>query len=171
MKIVLVGGGKVGYAIVRQLIREGHDIVVIDNSRSVVEEVSNSLDVMAVCGNGANLDVLKTANAGNADLLIACTAQDELNVLCCIFARKLGCGNTIARVRCQEYAEQMYYIKDELGLSMKLVKSEILPIYLKKGLPIHMYCADNDSDVKLCIEKGAALITANDPIPLLNAIK
>ena len=120
MKIVLVGGGKVGYAIVRQLTKEGHDIVLIDNSRSVVEEVSNTLDVMAICGNGANLDVLKTANADSADLLIACTAQDELNVLCCIFARKLGCANTIARVRSPEYAEQMYYIKDELGLSMTI---------------------------------------------------
>ncbi len=118
MKIILIGGGKVGYAIVRQLTREGHSILVIDSDRSLVEEVSNSLDVMAICGNGANLDVLKEAGAAHADLLIACTAQDELNILCCIFARKLGCANTIARVRSPEYAEQMYYIKDELGLSM-----------------------------------------------------
>lgn len=120
MKIVLIGGGKVGQAIVRQLTREGHDIIVIDSHREVVEELNNSLDVMAICGNGANLDVLKAADAGKAELLIACTAQDELNVLCCIFARKLGCANTIARVRSPEYAEQMYYIKDELGLSMTI---------------------------------------------------
>ena len=118
MKIVLVGGGKVGYAIARQLTKEGHDIIVVDSDRAVVEEVNDSLDVMAICGNGANLDVLREAEAGMADLLIACTAQDELNILCCIFARKLGCGNTIARVRTPEYAEQMYYLKDELGLSM-----------------------------------------------------
>lgn len=120
MKIILIGGGMVGNAIVKQLAREGHDIVVVDSSIRVVEEISNTLDVMAICGNGANLDVLKTADAGNADLLIACTAQDELNILCCIFARKLGCDNTIARVRSPEYAEQMYYIKDELGLSMTI---------------------------------------------------
>lgn len=118
MKIVLIGGGKVGYAIARQLTREGHDIIVVDSSREVVEEVNDSLDVMAICGNGANLNVLREAEAGSADLLIACTAQDELNLICCIFARKLGCGNTIARVRTPEYAEQMYYLKDELGLSM-----------------------------------------------------
>ncbi len=120
MKIVLVGGGKVGYAIVRQLTREGHDIILVDNDRDVVENVNESLDVMAICGNGANLDVLQEAEAGKADLLIACTAPDELNLLCCIFARKLGCGNTIARVRTPEYAEQMYFIKDELGLSMTI---------------------------------------------------
>jgi len=120
MKIVLIGGGKVGYAIVRQLTREGHDIILIDSDRAVVEEVNNSLDLMAICGNGANLDVLKAADAGSADLLIACTAQDELNILCCIFGRKLGCGNTIARVRVPEYADQMYYLKDELGLSMTI---------------------------------------------------
>ena len=112
MKIVLVGGGKVGYAIVRQLTKEGHDIILVDNDRAVVENVNESFDVMAICGNGANLDVLQEAEAGKADLLIACTAQDELNLLCCIFARKLGCGNTIARVRTPEYAEQMYFIKD-----------------------------------------------------------
>ena len=120
MKIVLIGGGKVGHAIVRQLTREGHDIIVIDSASSVVEEINNSLDLMAICANGANLDVLKEADAAHADLLIACTAQDELNILCCIFGRKLGCANTIARVRSPEYAEQMYYIKDELGLSMTI---------------------------------------------------
>ena len=120
MNIVLVGGGKVGYAIVRQLTREGHDIILVDSDHRVVENVNESLDVMAICGNGADLEVLREAEAGNADLLIACTAQDELNILCCIFARKLGCGNTIARVRSPEYAEQMYYLKDELGLSMTI---------------------------------------------------
>jgi len=120
MKIVLVGGGKVGYAILQQLTKEGHDLILVDNNMQVVEEVNNSLDVMAIRGNGANLDVLREADAGSADLLIACTAQDELNILCCIFARKLGCGNTIARVRTPEYAEQMYYLKDELGLSMTI---------------------------------------------------
>lgn len=120
MKIVVIGGGKVGYAIVQQLTREGHDIVLVDNDPQVVENVSNSLDVMAICGSGANLDVLREAEAEKSDLLIACTARDELNLLCCVFARKLGCGNTIARVRTPEYVEQMYYLKDELGLSMTI---------------------------------------------------
>ncbi len=70
-----------------------------------------------------------------------------------------------------EFESDSYSYYDELGLSMRLVKSEILPIYMAKGLPVHMYCADNEADVKLCIEKGADLITANDPVPLLNEIK
>ena len=118
MKIVVIGGGKVGFAIAQQLTKEGHDIVVVDNDPAVVEEVNNRLDVMAICGNGANLDALRAAETERSDLLIACTARDELNLLSCVLARKLGCGNTIARVRSPEYAEQMYYLKDELGLSM-----------------------------------------------------
>lgn len=120
MKIIIVGSGKVGFTISEQLTKEGHDIVVIDNSPEIVEKINNSLDVMALCGNGANLDVLKKAQAGKSDLLIACTDMDELNLLCCVIARKLGCKNTIARVRTPEYAEQMYFMKDEFALSMTI---------------------------------------------------
>jgi len=120
MKIVVIGGGKVGFAIALQLTKEGHDIVVVDNDPAVVEEVNNRLDVMAICGNGANLDALKAAETERSDLLIACTARDELNLLCCVLARKLGCGNTIARVRTPEYVNQMYFMKDEFGLSMTI---------------------------------------------------
>ena len=67
----------------------------------------------------------------------------------------------------KELAPDNYEYYDELGLSMNLVKSEILPIYMAKGMPVHMYCADNEADVALCIEKGASLITANDPVPLM----
>ena len=68
------------------------------------------------------------------------------------------------------WEEGGYSYYDEIGLSMRLVKSEILPIYTAKGMPIHMYCADNEADVKLCIEKGADLITANDPVPLMKVL-
>ena len=69
-----------------------------------------------------------------------------------------------------EFEPDSYDYYDEIGLSMKFVKSEILPIYVAKGLPIHMYCADTEEDVRLCIEKGAALITANDPVPLMTVL-
>jgi len=71
----------------------------------------------------------------------------------------------------KEFEADSYDYYDEIGLSMNLVKSEILDIYLKKGIPIHMYCADNENEVKLCVEKGASLITANDPVPLMNYLK
>lgn len=120
MKIVIIGGGKVGFTIAEQLTKEGHDIIVVDNDKQVVNNISESLDVMAVCGNGASVSVMMEAEVGSSDLLIACTAQDELNMLCCVFAKKLGCQNTIARVRTPEYAEQMLYLQSELGLSMTI---------------------------------------------------
>ncbi len=70
----------------------------------------------------------------------------------------------------REFTEGSYSYYDEIGLSMAVVKSEVLPIFMKKGLPVHMYCADNEADVKLCIEKGADLITANDPVPLMKVL-
>ena len=69
-----------------------------------------------------------------------------------------------------EFEPDTYSYYDEIGLSMKILKSEVAPIYLEKGLPIHMYCADNEEDVDFCISKGAALITANDPIPLMKRL-
>ena len=117
MKIVIIGGGKVGFAIAAQLTQEGHDITVVDNSRSVADRISDQLDCMAICGSGATVAVMKEAGVDKCDLMIACTAEDELNLLCCVFAAKLGCTNTIARVRSPEYAGQMYLLKDQLGLS------------------------------------------------------
>ncbi len=117
MRIVIIGGGKVGFAIAAQLTQEGHDITVVDKARSLADRISDQLDCMAICGSGASVEVMREAGVDTCDLMIACTAQDELNMLCCVFAAKLGCANTIARVRSPEYARQMYLLKDELGLS------------------------------------------------------
>ena len=117
MRIVIIGGGKVGFAIAAQLTIEGHDITVVDKLRSLTDKISDQLDCMAVCGSGASVDVMREAGVDDCDLMIACTAQDELNILCCVFARKLGCRSTIARVRSPEYARQMYLLKDQPGLS------------------------------------------------------
>lgn len=120
MKIVIVGDGKVGYTLTEQLSKEGHDIVVIDNNKDVLERSVEMLDVMVMQGNGASLKVQEAADVGQSDLLIAATSADEINLLCCIIARKLGCRHTIARVRNPEYAEQLYFLKEELGLSMTI---------------------------------------------------
>ena len=120
MKIVIIGGGLVGSTIAAQLTNEGHDITVVDKSQAIADRLSDSLDCMALAGNGASLEVMRSADVPNSDLLIACTAQDELNMLCCVFAKKLGCRSTIARVRTPEYADQMYFFKEELGLSMTI---------------------------------------------------
>ena len=118
MKIVIVGGGKVGRTLAEQLAREKHDIVLIDSNREVVSLLSAQLDIMVMYGNGASMHTLQAAEVGTSDLMIAVTPLDELNFMCCVIARKLGCPNTIARIRDPEYHEQLYFLREELGLSM-----------------------------------------------------
>ena len=118
MKVVIVGDGKVGGTIARQLSGEGHDIIVIDNNTSVLNNASNTMDIMSVEGNGASMLVQKRAGVPEADLLIAATSADEVNMLACLLGKKLGVPHTIARVRNPEYYEQINELKEELGLSM-----------------------------------------------------
>ena len=118
MRIVIVGDGKVGYTLTERLASEGHDIVVIDNNSRNLTALGNSLDVITVLGNGASYAVQREAGVEHSDLLIAVTSMDEINMLCCLLAKKLGVKHTIARVRNPDYAEQLLYLKDELGLSM-----------------------------------------------------
>ncbi len=120
MRIVIVGCGKVGTSIASQLNAEGHDIVVVDIDRDAVNNLSNSLDVMGIEGNGASYDVLAEAGAQRADLVIAATALDEINLYTCLMAKAAGTTNTIARVRNPEYAADLHRIKDTLGLSMSI---------------------------------------------------
>lgn len=118
MDIIIVGCGKVGSTLAEQLSQEGHDISIIDTNEQIVEEISNSFDTMGVIGNGASYSTQKEAGIENAHLLIAVTGSDELNLLCCLIARKAGNCKTIARVRNPIYSKEVGFIKEELGLSM-----------------------------------------------------
>ena len=118
MKIVIIGGGRVGVAIAREVSGEGHDITIIDNNRANVEWLSLALDGMAILGDGSTLEAQRAANVGESDLMIAATPNDEVNILCCILARKLGCPNNIARIKRWEYTEELHLLREELGLSM-----------------------------------------------------
>ncbi len=118
MKIIIVGDGKVGATLVEHLSLEGHDIIVIDKNQKIIEQLVNSYDVMGVCGNGASYDVQMEAGVGDAQLFIAATSSDELNILSCLMAKKAGAEHTIARVRTPDYLNQIPFFKDELGLSM-----------------------------------------------------
>lgn len=118
VNIIIVGDGKVGAALAAQLSSEGHDITIIDSDPQVLSESIEKLDVMAVTGNGASMSVLREAGAGETGLLIAATSLDELNLLSCLTAKKLGAKHTIARVRNPEYADQLISMREELGLSM-----------------------------------------------------
>ena len=119
MNIIIVGCGKVGTALVQQLSREGHDIAIIDEIADKVQLISNTYDVLGVVGNGSSFHTLSEAGIDEADLLIAVTNSDELNLLCCVIAKKAGDNvATIARVRNPAYFEEISFIKKELDLSM-----------------------------------------------------
>lgn len=124
MKIVIVGDGKVGLTLTQMLSAEDHDITVVDSNPRVLERMQEEYDVMAVTGHGASREVLEEAGADEAQLLIAATSSDEINLLSCITAKKLGCEHTIARVRNPEYADQIEFLRDELGLSFTINPEE-----------------------------------------------
>ncbi len=118
MQIIIVGCGNVGMTLAEQLSKEGHNITIIEQKSTVVENAVNSFDVMGIVGNGASYSMMKDAGIEHADLMIAVTNSDELNLLCCLIAKKAGNCHTIARVRNYVYKMEIDYIKEELGLSM-----------------------------------------------------
>ncbi len=119
MNIIIVGCGKVGQKLAEQLSREqDQNITVVDLKYNVVQDVVNQNDVMGVVGSGASIEILEEAGIKTADILIAVTGSDELNLLCCLLARKRGDCQTIARVRKPEYTREIRLIKDDLGISL-----------------------------------------------------
>ena len=118
MKIIIAGAGKVGHSVAALLAEEGHDITIIDQDPDTILTLSNDLDVICVEGSATNPETLREAGAGSADLLLAATEKDEVNMICGISARKLGTPHVIARVRDPEYLHQMDFLREALGLSV-----------------------------------------------------
>ena len=118
MNIIIAGCGKVGRALAEQLSREKHDITVIHRKPEAIQQITNIADVRGVVGNGASFEIQMDAGIDTADLMIAVTDADEVNLLCCLIAKKAGGCQTIARVRNPVYHHEIHHIKDELGLSM-----------------------------------------------------
>ena len=120
MKIIIIGDGKIGSVLAEQLSKEQHAVTLIDRNSTALEQSNNDLDVMVVEGDGTSHEIQKEAGVEQADLVIACTGEDELNLLCCLIAKKLGAAHTIARVRNPKYVEELALIQDDLGLSMTI---------------------------------------------------
>lgn len=118
MNIIVVGCGKVGQELAHQLNEEGNDITVIDINPNKVNETVSRYDVMGFVGNGATHATQQEAGIKKADMLIAVTGSDELNLLCCLIAKKAGNCHTIARVRSPQYSSEAPFLKEELGLAM-----------------------------------------------------
>lgn len=118
MKIVIIGLGTIGKTILKNLAGEGHTVTIIDEDKNKIEQLIERYDVLGVAGNGAGMDIQIEANVEDADLVIALTRSDELNILACLVAKKVGAKNTIARVRNPDYRKQIVEMKDDLGISM-----------------------------------------------------
>lgn len=118
MDIIIIGCGKVGTTLAEQLVKEAHNVVMVDTSQERVQRVSEDIDAIKLVGNGASIAIQKEAGVETADLLIAVTGSDELNLLCCLIARKAGHCHTIARVRNPVYNREINFIKEQLGISM-----------------------------------------------------
>lgn len=121
MNILIVGCGKIGSTILASLTAEGHDITAVELDRDILAEITNVYDVMGVCGNGADCDTLAEAGVADAEMFIAVTGSDELNMLACYLAGRMGARHTIARIRNPEYNDRsLTFMKQELGLSMAI---------------------------------------------------
>ena len=165
MNIIIAGDGKVGSTLTRQLTSEGYDVTVIDLNASVLESSVERYDVISVHGNCAAMDVLLQAGVKDADLLIAATSQDEVNLLCCTTAHALNPRlHTIARIRNPEYSEQIYKMRDVFGLSMsfnpeKQAAGEIERLLKYPGfLRRDVFAKGRTEIVELRIDRGSKLL-------------
>lgn len=118
MNIIIVGGGKVGLTLTELLSKEGHNLTIIDTAQHLIENIVNSHDVIGYCGNGASFPVQAEAGVEKCDVFIAVTGSDELNIMSCLVAEKLGAKHSVARVRNPEYSLQMDFLRDKLGIDL-----------------------------------------------------
>ena len=175
MRIVIVGCGKVGTSIASQLNAEGHDIVVVDIDRNAVQNLSNSLDIMGIEGNGASYEVLAEAGAEKADLVIAAAALDEVNLYTCLMAKAAGTTHTIARVRNPQYAADIHRVKDTLGLSMSInpeltaAKEMSRLLRFSGALEIDTFSRGSVELIKVALPENSAI--ANKRISQIDVLK
>ena len=136
MRIIIVGIGKLGEYLTKSLVREGHEVTVIDTVFNKHENIINNEDVNYIEGNGLNANTLKEAGATTADLLVCAMDKDEQNVMCCLLAKKLGTKHTIARIRNPEYASSISLLKEDLGLSLTINPDLLTAEYIYNVLSI-----------------------------------
>lgn len=164
MKIVIIGLGTIGKTILKNLSGEGHTITIIDEDKNCIENLIEKYDVMGVVGNGASMDIQNEAGVADAQLVIALTRSDELNILACLVAKKVGAKNTIARVRNPAYRKQIIDMKDDLGISMVVnpereTADEIFNIVnLPSVAQIEHFAEGKVSLVEVVAKKGSSLI-------------
>ena len=163
LKIIIVGCGKVGANLVDQLSKEGHDITVIDKKAEKIQDITNTYDVMGLVGNGASYSTRIAAGIEETDLIIAVTDSDELNLLCCTVAKRVGKCAAIARVRTPDYSEETGYLREQLGLAL-IINPELEAarevariLYLPTALEVNSFAHGQAELVKFKVPEGNLL--------------
>lgn len=142
MKITVIGCGKVGMEITRRLYEEGHDLLVIDKEETKLAKIhENNLDVMAMKGSGSSAKILKSQDVRDSNLLVAVTNSDEINMIACMMAKKLGIPKTVARIRDPDYARDLIVSKEDLGLDLVVNPEYAAAMEISRvltvALPVH----------------------------------
>ena len=159
LRIIIVGCGKVGITLTEQLAKEGHDITLIDKNAQKLQATAGMYDVMGVVGNGASYSVQEEAGIASANLIIAVTDSDELNLLCCTIAKRVGNCAAIARVRTPDYSQEAGYLRERLGLAMiinpelETAKEAARILYMPTALEVNSFAHGQAELVKFKIPK------------------
>lgn len=160
LNIFIVGGGKVGTTLIESLVKEGNNITLVDINESRIRDIGAQFDIMTCVGNGASYRVLVDSGIQEADVFIAVTASDELNLLCCSVAGQVSNANTIARVRTPDYSAEVWYLRDKLGLTMVInpeleSATEISRILnVPAALEVNLFARGEAQMVKLKVNEG-----------------
>lgn len=181
LRIIIVGCGKVGRTLVEQLSREGHDITIVDRDAEKVQTISSLYDVMGITGNGASYSVQMDAGIEDTDLLVAVTDSDELNLLCCTVAKRVGNCAAIARVRTPDYSIEARYLREKLGLAMiinpELEASQEIGriLYLPTALEVNSFAHGQAEMIKIKVPEsnmlaGKKIVQVGREVEFLNKI-
>lgn len=163
LRIIIVGCGKVGATLVEQLSKEGHDLTLIDKNAQKIQELTNLYDVMGIVGNGASYSTQMEAGIDETDLIIAVTDSDELNLLCCTVAKRVGNCAAIARVRTPDYSKEVDYLREKLGLAMiinpelEAARETARILYLPTALEVNSFAHGQAELIKFKIPEGSIL--------------
>ena len=163
LSIIIVGCGRVGATLVEQLTQEGHDITIIDKDAKRVSELCDLYDIMGIVGNGASFGIQIDAGIKDANLIIAVTESDELNLLCCTVAKRVGDCAAIARVRDPDYSVEIGYLREKLGLAM-IINPELEAsremsriLCLPTALEVDTFAHGQAEHIKFKVKKGSLL--------------
>lgn len=164
MNIIVMGCGKIGEETLSSLVAEGHDVTAVDIKADVIEEITNNYDVMGVCGNGCDYEILEEANVDKAEMFIATTSSDEVNMLACFIAKKMGANNTVARIRNPEYNDQsLGFLRQNLEISLsinpeRLAAQELFNILkLPSAFKIDTFSGRNVQMIEMRLKADSAL--------------